>query len=61
MTDEAMFWRMEAERHADPFACISNSSDDEYAGTILETPQQRDRRRAAELLAAPEDENWLGI
>ena len=28
----------------DPFACIPNSSDDEYAGTILETPQQRERR-----------------
>jgi len=29
----------------DPFACIPNSSDDEYAGTILETPQQRRGRQ----------------
>ena len=28
----------------DPFACIPNASDDEYAGTELETPQQRERR-----------------
>jgi len=57
----------------DPFACIPNSGDDEYANTILETPQQRERRaaapdpareigrkRAAELLSDAGDENWLG-
>ena len=45
----------------DPFAGIPNASDDEYTGTELETPEQRARQRTAELLAASEDENWLGI
>ena len=54
---------------ADPFDRIPNAGDDEYAGTELETPQQRERRtardigaqRASELLAASDDPNWLGI
>ena len=40
---------------------IPNASDDEYAGTDLETPEQRAKQRAAELFAASDDENWLGI
>ena len=49
-------------RPADPFACIPNASDDEYAGTELETPQQRAaRERTAELFAMSDDPNWLGI
>jgi len=45
----------------DPFDCIPNSGDDEYAGTVLETVQQRKRRTDAEALTAPEDPEWLGI
>ena len=45
----------------DPFAGIPNAGDDEYAGTELETVQQRKRRTDAEALTAPEDPEWLGI
>ena len=38
---------------SDPFAGIPNASDDEYAGTILETPQQRDRRFAGRVAGTP--------
>ena len=37
----------------DPFACIPNASDDEYAGTELETPQQRERRERQHTIDGP--------
>jgi hypothetical protein len=38
---------------ADPFAGIPNASDDEYADTILETPQQRERRERQHTIDGP--------
>ena len=38
---------------ADPFAGIPNASDDEYAGTELETPRQRQRRYAGLVAGTP--------
>jgi len=37
----------------DPFACIPNASDDEYAGTELETPRQRNRRERQHTIHGP--------